>query len=76
MQPNNKDARLKYEETLKEHRLRQFQSCLGYDDSRVNINVEDIEVEASYVGPRFEKSVDEIDAEWVKKMMQHQKDQK
>lgn len=24
MQPNNKDARLKYEETMKEHRLRQF----------------------------------------------------
>lgn len=71
MQPNNKDARSKYEETLKEHRLRQFQSCLGYNDTRVQINVEDIVVEDSYDGPRFEKSVNEINSEWVKQMMQY-----
>ena len=33
-------------------------------------------MEEAYDGPRFEKSVDEIDAEWVKKMMQYQKDRK
>lgn len=76
MQPNNKDARMKYEETVKEFRIRQFQSCLGYDDTRVKINVEDIVVEDSYEGPRFEKSVDEIDTEWVKKLMQYQKEGK
>ena len=69
MQPNNKDARNKYEETLKEHRLRQFQSCLGYDDSRVDINIDDIVVDPSYDGPRFEKSVDEINEEWVKNLI-------
>jgi hypothetical protein len=76
MQPTNKDARIKYDETLKEHRLRQFQSCLGYDDSRVKINLKDIVVEDTYDGPRFEKSVDEIDSKWVQSMMQYQKDRK
>ena len=71
MQPSNKDARMKYDETLKEFRLRQFQSCLGYDDTRVKINVEDIIVEDSYDGPKFEKSVDEIDSQWVQKVLQH-----
>jgi serine/threonine-protein phosphatase 5 len=33
-------------------------------------------VEASYEGPKFEKSVDEIDSEWCKKVMQWQKDGK
>ena len=70
MQPNNKDAREKYEMTMKEHRLRQFQSCLGYDDSKVSINIEDIVVESSYDGPRLEKSTDEITPEWVIKLMQ------
>ena len=74
MQPNNKDARQKYDETLKEHRLRQFQSCLGYEESRVDIKIADIIVEDSYDGPRFEKSVDEITSDWVKKVMQYQKD--
>jgi serine/threonine-protein phosphatase 5 len=76
MQPNNKDARQKYEETVKEHRLRQFQSCLGYEDSRVQIKIEDISVEASYAGPKFEKSVDEITPEWVVSLMKWQEDQK
>lgn len=76
MQPTNKDARMKYDETVKEHRIRQFQSCLGYDDTRVKINVEDIVVEDSYDGPRFEKSVDEINSEWVQRLMQYQKDRK
>ena len=61
---------------MKEHRLRQFQSCLSYDDTRVKIKVEDIQVEASYDGPKFENSVDEINAEWCKKLMQYQKDRK
>lgn len=73
MQPNNKDAREKYEETLKEHRLRQFQQALGYEDSKVDININDIVVESTYDGPRLESSTDEIDEAWVKQLMQHQK---
>lgn len=76
MQPNNKDAREKFETTKKEHKLRQLQSCLSYDDSKVNINIDDIIVEASYDGPKLEKSTDEITPEWVKHLMQHQKDRK
>jgi serine/threonine-protein phosphatase 5 len=76
MQPNNKDAREKYETTSKEHRLRQLQMCLGYDDSKVDIKIEDIIVEPSYDGPKLEKSTDEINPEWVKSLMQYQKDRK
>lgn len=76
MQPNNKDAREKYDQTVKEHRLRQFQMCLGYESQKVSINVEDIAVEASYAGPRLEKSTDEIDSKWVESLMKWQKDQK
>lgn len=76
MQPKNKDAREKYQEVMKEHRLREFQKCLGYGDSTVDIKIEDIEVESGYAGPRFEKSTDEISEEWVKSLMQWQKDRK
>lgn len=69
MQPNNKDAREKYEMTMKEHRLRALQSCLGYDDNRVEIKIEDILVEGSYTGPKLNKSTDEITPEWVIELM-------
>lgn len=65
MDPKNKDAREKYDMTMKEHRLRQLQSCLGYDDNRVEIKIEDIMVEATYNGPKIDKSTDEITPEWV-----------
>jgi hypothetical protein len=45
--------------------------CLGYDDSKVDINIEDIVVEPSYDGPRLEKSTDEINSDWVKHLMQY-----
>ena len=69
MDPKNKDAREKYEQTLKAYKEREFQKCLGYEDQRVNVNVEDITVEASYDGPRLEKSTNEIDSDWVVKLM-------
>ena len=50
--------------------------CLGYDDSKVDINIEDIIVEASYDGPKLVKSTDEINSDWVKSLMQYQKDRK
>ena len=34
MQPNNKDARLKYDETVKEQRLRAMSAALGYADEK------------------------------------------
>ena len=69
MKPNDKDAREKYEQTLKEHRLRQFQSCLGYNEDKVKIDIDGILVEDSYLGPKLEKSTDEIDTEWMKTLM-------
>mmetsp|Transcript_8651 Transcript_8651/g.13417 ORF Transcript_8651/g.13417 Transcript_8651/m.13417 type:complete len:211 (+) Transcript_8651:659-1291(+) len=76
MEPKNKDAREKYDNTLKEFKEREFQKCLGYEDQRVNVNVDNIMVESSYDGPRLEKSTDEIDSDWVVKLMAHQKAQK
>ena len=68
MQPGNKDAREKYDETMKEWRIRQLQSALGYASEKVNINVDNIGVEASYKGPKLEK-LEDIDAEWVQSLM-------
>lgn len=46
--PQDKDARDKYEYTKKEHKYKEFQKCIGYDDKRVEVNLEDMIVEASY----------------------------
>jgi len=70
MQPSNKDAREKYDEVMKEHRLRELQKCLGYAEEKVVINVDEIDVEKSYSGPRFEKSTDEITSDWCLSLMQ------
>ena len=61
---------MKYDETVKEQRLRQFQEALGYEDQAIKVNLDDIVVESSYSGPRLEKSTDEITPEWVKSVMQ------
>jgi len=45
-----------------------LQSALGYASERVNINVDNIPVEASYKGPKFDK-VEDIDAAWVQSLM-------
>ena len=75
MQPNNKDARLKYDEAVKEEKLRKFQNAIGYDDQKVKINIEDIPVEPSYNGPKLDK-IEDISPDWIKSVMQWQKDQK
>ena len=64
MQPGNKDAREKYDETMKEHRIRLLQSALGYTSEKVNIDIDAIQVEASYTGPKLEK-IEDITSEWV-----------
>jgi len=74
-EPQNKDARLKYDLTLKEHKLREFAKCLGYDNTKVELNVEDLTVEDSYTGPRLEK-VEDINEEWVLSLLSYMKDGK
>lgn len=73
MEPQNKDARQKYETTLKQHKLREFAKCLGYEAKKVEVNVEDIVVEDSYKGPRLENGVEEINKEWVAELLDHMK---
>ena len=54
MEPSNKDAREKYELTLKEHKLRQLQKAIFVEEKKIEVNVEDIVVEDSYKGPKLE----------------------
>ena len=75
MQPANKEAREKYEVTLKEFRLQQLAQAIVSDDVRVEAKVEDMIVEASYDGPKLE-SADDVTAEWVVSLMEWQKAQK
>jgi len=75
--PQDKDAREKYEVTLKEHKLKEFSKCIGgYDDAAVVVKPEDIIVESSYTGPRLdeEKGTDSITHEWVVNLMNYLRD--
>ena len=75
MQPGNKDAREKFDETMKEYRIRQLQSALGYANERVTIDTEVMQVEASYKGPKLDK-IDDISSDWVQSLMEWQRDRK
>ena len=75
MQPQNRDARTKYEVTMKAHKEQLLAAAIQYNDTKVEVDVRDIVVDASYKGPRFE-STDEITAEWVESLIEWQKDQK
>ena len=75
MVPSDKDARNKYELTLKEFRLREFSKCIEVEDKRVEVNLEDIIVEASYSGPTI-TDIEEVNTEWVLKYMEYMKDSK
>jgi len=60
---------------MKEYRIRQLQSALGYASEKVHIDVDGINVEAGYKGPKLDK-VDDINSDWVESLMQWQKDRK
>ena len=78
MLPTDKDAREKYEETMKEHKLKEFAKVIGYDDTRATVDVESILVEESYSGPRLDEKegADSMTHDWVLKFMDYMKDQK
>lgn len=46
---------------MKEHKLRQFQAAMAYEDTKIKINVDDIPVEPSYKGPKLDK-IDDINS--------------
>ena len=75
MQPSNKDAREKYDITQKEYRLQLLAQSIVHEEKKITIDVNDMVVEASYSGPKFE-STDDITPEWVVSMMEWQRDQK
>jgi hypothetical protein len=73
LEPTNKFAREKYQETLKEHRYRQFASTIVYDEKRIEVNLDDIPVEPSYTGPTLDK-IEDITPKWVETLLEYMKD--
>ena len=70
MQPQNKDAREKYEVTLKAHREQLLAQAIVHEEAKLVIDVENIAVESTYNGPRL-NSIDDVDAEWVVSLMEY-----
>ena len=55
--------------TLKAHKEQLLAAAIEYKDERVEVNVDDIVVETSYTGPKFE-NVSDITPEWVVSLME------
>jgi hypothetical protein len=45
-----------------------FQEAMAYEEGSIKVNLDEIQVEASYQGPKFTKA-EEINAEWVTSLM-------
>lgn len=73
--PNDKDAREKYQLTLKEHKAKEFAKCIEKEEAKIVVNLDDIIVESSYTGPRL-NSIDDLTDDWIKEMMDWFKNQK
>jgi serine/threonine-protein phosphatase 5 len=73
--PSDKDAREKYQLTLKEYREREFAKCIQKDEVRITVNLDDIPVDASYTGPKLEK-IEDLTSEWVVELMGYLKEGK
>lgn len=61
--PKDKDARNKYETTLKIKKELDFAACIAVEETKIEIDPEDIMVEASYNGPVITKKED-VTPEW------------
>lgn len=48
--PSDKDARDKFTLTQKEWKAREFAKCIVKEEARIEVNLDDIPVEASYTG--------------------------
>ena len=73
MQPQNRDARAKYELTMKAFKEAELAKAIFFEEKKIEVNVDDIVVESSYTGPRLD-SIDDVTADWVVSLMDHQKD--
>ena len=75
LQPANRDAREKYEVTLKAHKEQLLAQAIVYEEQKIEVDVSSIAVEAGYSGPRLE-SIDDVTAEWVVSLMEWQRERK
>jgi len=73
MQPQNREARQKFEDTKKEYSLQQFAAAIVSEEKKLVVNVQDMVVEASYAGPKL-NSTDDITPEWIINCMDHFRD--
>ena len=73
MQPTNKDARAKYELTLKAFKEAELAKAIYFEEKKVEIDIDKIDVESSYTGPKLD-SIDDVTPKWVESLMQWQKD--
>ena len=70
MQPQNRDAREKYDVTLRAHKETLLAQAIVHEEGKIEVDTESIYVEPSYTGPRLE-SIDDINPEWVVSLMEH-----
>ena len=69
MLPSDKDAREKYAMTQKEWKAREFAKCIVKDEERIEVNLDDINVdESTYKGLKLD-NIDNISADWVIELM-------
>jgi serine/threonine-protein phosphatase 5 len=60
---------------MKEHKEREFAKCIQKEDERIVVDVNQIEVEASYQGPTLD-GPEAINGTWVQKLMEYLQGQK
>lgn len=75
LQPQNRDAREKYEITLKAHKAQLLAQAIVHEEAKVVVDPESLFVEDSYTGPRLE-SIEDVTPEWVVSLMEHQRERK
>ena len=61
--------------TLKTFKEAELAKAIFFEEKKIEVNLDAIDVEASYAGPKLE-SPDEITPQWVVSMMEWQKNQK
>jgi len=75
MQPQNREARQKFEDTKKEFSLQMFAAAIVSEEKKLVVDTQDMVVESSYVGPKL-NTTDDITSEWIINCMDHFRDQK
>ena len=72
IQPQNRDARSKYELTLKAFKEGELAKAIFFEEKKIEVNINQIDVETAYTGPKLD-SIDDLNAESIVSMMEWQK---